>query len=225
MASGHDVIAKPASLARGIVISNSPSSNVDAVDAWLSSPDGERPLPMREEVVGILGHGAVGKRIAELCRALGMKSILVSGRKGAAATTEEENGRTGFEEVIRTASVLFLCVPRTPETMGLLSTGEFEAMQPHALVVNVSRGGVVDEKALAEALKSGKIAGAATDVFEKEPAGPENSVLLGEDTEGLNLVTTPHVAWASRETTQNYQDTVIANLKAFLEQKPQNVVS
>ncbi|KAK3385645.1 glycerate dehydrogenase [Podospora didyma] len=259
MASGHDIVHKPSCHSRGIIVSNSPGCNVDAVaehsvglyfslrrripftqrllrsgawtangyvmDATLNSPDGMRPLPMRDEVVGILGNGAVGRRIGELCAALGMKSVLVTGRKGAPASSAPEEGRTAFGEVLRTASVLFICVPRTPETMGLLSTGEFAAMQPHAVIVNVSRGGIVDEAALVEALKGGRISGAATDVFQTEPAGPENSVLLGKDTEELNLVATPHVAWASRETTQNYQDTVVANVRGFLLQKPQNVVS
>ncbi|KAK3377359.1 glycerate dehydrogenase [Lasiosphaeria ovina] len=264
MASGHDVVDLAACRGRGVVVSNSPGSNVDAVaehsiglyfsvrrsivhthaltraGQWprrggilasaMYSPGGRLPLPMRDEVVGILGYGFVGKRIAELCRALGMKRVLVAGRKGGAAVGSPprvDNGvcRASFGDVVRTATVLFLCLPRVPETMGLIAEAELSAMRPQAVIVNVSRGGIVDEHALVAALKMGKIAGAATDVFLAEPAGPENSVLLAEDTAGLNLVVTPHVAWVSQATTQNYQDTLVGNLKAFLNGQPQNVVS
>jgi glycerate dehydrogenase len=77
-------------------------------------------------------------------------------------------------------------------------------MSQHAVLINVSRGGVVDEEALVKALRENKIAGAATDVFFKEPAGPENSPLLAEGTEDLNLVVTPHLAWLSQRTAKGY---------------------
>lgn len=100
-------------------------------------------------------------------------------------------------------------------------------MQPQAVLVNVSRGGLVDEEALVSALESGHIAGAATDVFVKEPVskGDSDSLLLGPRVQDLNLVTTPHTAWMSEETNANYLKMLKANAVAFVARKSANVVS
>ncbi|KAJ0117903.1 glycerate dehydrogenase [Diaporthe amygdali] len=104
-----------------------------------------------------------------------------------------------FDQVIRTASVLTLCLPRISDTINYISSAELEAMQSHAVLVNVSRGGIVEEGALVKALENGNIAGAATDVFKKEPVSDGDSPLLGDRVQDLNLVTTPHTAWVSEE--------------------------
>ncbi|KAK8044731.1 hypothetical protein PG993_004755 [Apiospora rasikravindrae] len=143
----------------------------------LNGPDGKPPRTSAHEIVGIVGYGAVGKKAARLFKALGMR-VLVSARKGdaaaAAAVQEagEEDGRAPFDTVLRTASVLVLCLPRLPSTENLIGAAELEAMPCHAVLVNVARGGIVDERALIEALRSRSIAGAATDVYAREPAGP-----------------------------------------------------
>ncbi|KAH9903941.1 glycerate dehydrogenase [Xylariomycetidae sp. FL2044] len=194
---------------------------------WVNGPDGRPPRTCRDEVLGIVGYGAVGKKIEALARALGMKT-LISGRKGVSAAAaaaakpeeekeEEKSGRTDFDTLIRTCSVVVLSVPRTAETLNLLSHAEFDAMPRHAVLVNVSRGGVVDEAALVAALRAGRIAGAATDVFAREPANPGNSPLLAADTAGLNLVTTPHVAWCAEDTNASYGRALKENLKGWLE--------
>jgi glycerate dehydrogenase len=144
---------------------------------------------------------------------LGMK-IIVAGRKGASGPAPE--GRVSFDEAMRTATVVVLCCPLSPETTGLISSPEFGLMREDAVVVNVARGGVVDEAALLAALKDGKIAGAGVDVFAKEPASPETSPLLGDDTHGLNLVTTPHTAWLGGGTVENYQRVLQENVDGFL---------
>lgn len=165
---------------------------------------GQPPLTCQEEVVGILGYGAVGKRIATIARAVGMK-VLISGRKNDAnGTSPPGNGnsngdgneqRVPFEHIIKTCTVIFIAVPLTDSTRHLISTPELEKMPQQSILVNVSRGGVVDEEALVAALKENRIAGAAMDVFREEPAGPENSPLLAEGTKDLNLLVTPHLAW------------------------------
>ena len=99
--------------------------------------------------------------------------VVISGRKGAPA----KEGRPSFDEIIRTSTVIMLCLPRTAETIDYVSTPEFEAMQRHAVLVNVSRGGVVNEEAMIGALEEDQIAGAATDVFVEEPASPETRCL------------------------------------------------
>ncbi|PYH99696.1 glycerate dehydrogenase [Aspergillus ellipticus CBS 707.79] len=240
VAAGTDCVDLDACRKRGIVVSNCPAVNTEAVSEhalglyfsarrrilrmhtltragdWprkktlmfdCLNHDGTPPMTCEEEVAGIIGNGAVGKRIASLARGLGMK-VIVAERKqpGDPSTLSHPSGdqeRLPFETVLRQSTVLFLAVPLAPNTRNLLSTAEFDIMSPHAVLVNVSRGGVVDEEALVKALKANQITGAATDVFEKEPAGPENSPLLAEGTEDLNLVLTPHLAWATQRTLIN----------------------
>ncbi|KAF9773882.1 hypothetical protein IL306_008211 [Fusarium sp. DS 682] len=205
----------------------------------LYGPEGKAPKTCGDEIMGILGYGGVGEftgsssvvmltpvshakgqKVASMGKALGMK-VLLSGRKGSS----EGRGRTSFDEVIRTASVLILCLPRTPDTIGYISTPEFKAMQRHAVLINISRGGIVDEEALVKALEVGNIAGAATDVFVKEPASEECSPLLGARVENLNLLTTPHTAWVAEETNENYLRTLQTNIEAFIGGKPINCVA
>lgn len=154
--------------------------------------------------------------------------VLVAGRKDSHATNSinDEQGvdRTSYHTVMEQATVLFVAVPLTASTRNLISNKEFEKMSRQTLLVNVSRGGVVDEEALVKALSKGYIAGAATDVFYEEPAGPENSPLLRDDTKDMNIIVTPHMAWLG-EITWKIQLQV---LKQIVEQwaagKPLNVV-
>ncbi|KAI0406094.1 D-isomer-specific 2-hydroxyacid dehydrogenase family protein [Xylaria palmicola] len=244
IASGTDTVDLAACRARGIVVGNTPHCNVSAVTehvlalyfatrrsilptnslarsggwaakktqlAIMNGPDGKPPRTCSDETVGIIGYGAIGKNVESTARLLGMKT-LIAGRKGASAP----DGRVPFETVIRESSVLVVCLPRSPETLNLISGAEFDRMRPWGLLINVSRGGIVDEAALVSALKEGKIAGAGTDVFSREPAEPADNVLLAPDTADLNLVTTPHVAWYAEETMENYRQTCRANVAAFV---------
>ncbi|KAK8052762.1 D-isomer specific 2-hydroxyacid dehydrogenase [Apiospora saccharicola] len=181
----------------------------------LNGPDGKPPRTSAHEVVGIVGYGAVGKKVAKLFKALGMR-VLVSGRKGETATAtatatandkEGQEARTPFDTVIRTASVLVLCLPRLPSTESLVGAAELEAMPAHAVLVNVARGGIVDERAL--------------------PAGPGTGspLIPGDDSlRDLNLVTTPHVAWCAEDTNRNYNDMTVENIGSWLEGRPTNTV-
>ncbi|KAI1351398.1 D-isomer-specific 2-hydroxyacid dehydrogenase family protein [Xylaria sp. FL0043] len=244
IASGTDAVDLAACRARGIVVGNTPHCNVTTVTEhvlalyfntrrsimlthsltrageWASKgsqqrtmngPDGKPPRTCRDEVLGIIGYGAIGRNIERTAKTLGMKT-LVAGRKGALA----QEGRALFETVIQESTVLVIVLPRSPETLNLISDTEFHMMRPDSVLINVSRGGIVDEKALVAALKEGRIAGAATDVYSQEPAEPANNVLLAADTAGLNLVLTPHVAWYSEETFDNYSRTCRANVAGFV---------
>ncbi|PLB55188.1 hypothetical protein P170DRAFT_461111 [Aspergillus steynii IBT 23096] len=171
----------------------------------LRSKDGHAPVLCGRETLGVIGYGALGQRIAKVGAALGMK-VLIAERKGE--VERPRAGRTPFDQVLRQSTVVILCLPRTPETEGLISREELEGMHPQALLINVARGGIVDESALLEALRQGWISGAATDVFAREPAGRGDSPLLGVEAEGLNLVLTPHLAWLSEDTLVNLQDAV-----------------
>lgn len=151
---------------------------------------------------------------------LGMK-VLVSDRKTGATGAA---GRTPFEEVLRQATLIVCCIPRTPETADIISKPEFQKMRSNAILVNVSRGGIVNEDALLTALKERQIYGAGLDVWAAEPSGAVNTALLREDTEGLNLVATPHTAWYAEKTFKNYQGFLKENVYAWCQGKPMRVV-
>lgn len=172
----------------------------------------------RDETVAILGYGGVGKRVATLLRALGMK-VVIARRKGAEGTPKGDIDRVPFLEALRVASVVVLSCPLTDDTRNLLSTAEFAAMQQSdCIVINVARGGVVDEDALLVALQTGQIGGAGVDVFAVEPAGPATSPLLTPEiaASGLNLVVTPHTAWLAAQTKANQHRMLLENLHGFI---------
>ena len=164
--------------------------------------------------MGIIGYGAIGKSIARRAKALDMKVI--------AYDTFPQEGLVDFDTVIREADVITLHAPLTPDTRHMIGAAELKKMKSSAVLINTARGGLVDEAALATALKTGEIAGAGFDVLTEEP--PRNgNVLL--DPSIPNLIITPHVAWASREAMQILADQLIDNIDAFVAGTPQNVVS
>jgi len=162
-----------------------------------------------------------GKQLEKLTKALGME-VLIADRKNG-SSLDSSAARTPFAEVLKRSTVLILCLPRTPDSLNLISTAELKAMSPQTVVVNVSRGGIVDENAMLEALKDGTISGYATDVLATEPAeGPKDSVLLSEDTRSLNLTISPHVAWNGKRTGQNMQKILKDTTESYIIGKPQN---
>ncbi|PNP48457.1 hypothetical protein TGAMA5MH_00495 [Trichoderma gamsii] len=204
------------------------------------SRDQGLPLSCQEEVVGIIGYGAIGQRIAQQCRGLGM-TVLIASRKAAALNateptsigTEVSNGRTPFTEVLRRSSVIVLCLPRNPETINMISDDEFRIMSRKTVVVNVTRGGIVDEHALLRALRGGLIDGCATDVFLKEPSGAGDHWQDGDspilnlseaEADEVNLLVTPHVAWCAITTIDNYLQTFKQNVENWCAGKLTNVV-
>ena len=165
--------------------------------------------------LGIIGGGDLGSGVARLATAFGMK-VIFADRKGAARPRE---GRVSFDTVLREADVLSVHCPLNEETRGLIGAGELARMKRDAVVINTARGGIVDEPALAEALREGRIAGAAVDVLSSEPPRDGN-VLLAP---GIpNLIVTPHMAWASAQAMQALADQVIDNLEAFFAGRPRN---
>lgn len=194
---------------------------------------GAPPRTCAQETAGVVGYGAVGKHIARLCRALGMKVVISQRKEAGVAEQALTNGcrqwsaggdgpaRAPFADVLAQATVLFLALPLTPQSAGLLSAPELARMRPDALVVNVSRGGIVDEAAVVSALSSGALFGYGTDVFAREPAGgADDSPLLdaaAAGAGGLNLTLTGHLAWFSGTTMSNQVRRVKENLRAFLD--------
>lgn len=158
--------------------------------------------------LGLFGRGTLGRGVERLALAFGMR-VLVAERKGAASVRE---GRTPFAEVLRRSDVVSLHVPLGAETRRLIGRAELALMKPSAILINCARGGVIDEGALAEALREGRIAGAGVDVLSREPP-PDDNPLLAPDL--TNLIVTPHVAWASREAQQALADRLVENIEAF----------
>jgi glycerate dehydrogenase len=130
-------------------------------------------------------------------------------------------GLVDFETILTESDVITLHVPLTPETKNMIGAQELKRMKPTAILINTARGGLVDEEALAQALKDSTIAGAGFDVLTKEPP-KDGNVLL--DLQLPNLIVTPHVAWASVEAMQILADQLIDNIEAFVSGSPQNVV-
>ncbi|HKG15464.1 MAG TPA: D-2-hydroxyacid dehydrogenase [Pyrinomonadaceae bacterium] len=158
---------------------------------------------------GLVGHGTLGRGVERLSRAFGMK-VLIAEHKGS---THVREGRTPFAEVLARADVVSLHVPLNEETRGMMGREEFGLMKRSAVLINCARGGVVDERALAEALRGGRIAGAGVDVLSAEPPREDNPLLAADVP---NLILTPHVAWAGREAQQALADQLIDNVEAFV---------
>ncbi|HVF87328.1 MAG TPA: NAD(P)-dependent oxidoreductase, partial [Pyrinomonadaceae bacterium] len=159
--------------------------------------------------LGIIGYGTLGRAVEKLARAFGMK-ILIAERKGATTTRD---GRTPFIEALRASDIVTLHTPLNSETRNLIGAEELAMMSRGALLINCARGGVVDEAALAQALRGKRIAGAGVDVLSREPPRGDggSNPLLSADLP--NLVLTPHVAWASREAMQTLADQLISNIE------------
>ncbi|HMF57468.1 MAG TPA: D-2-hydroxyacid dehydrogenase [Pyrinomonadaceae bacterium] len=171
-----------------------------------------------QSTLGIIGYGALGQAVERLARAVGMR-VLVAERKHAQTIRE---GRADFEEILRSCDVVTLHCPLTAETRNLIGAIELEMMQPHAILINTARGGLVDESALAHSLLAGKIGGAAFDVLTTEPPREGNPLL---DLQLPNFILTPHVAWASQEAQRILADQLVDNLEAFVTGRPQMVVT
>mgnify|MGYP001327319374 CR=1 FL=1 len=172
--------------------------------------------------LGVVGSGAIGSAVARIGAGFGMQ-VLQAERRGAAAVRP---GHVAFDEVLERADVLSLHLPLTPQTHHLIGAAELARMKPGAVLINTARGPLVDESALAAALRAGRIGGAGLDVLAEEPPRPGSSPLLADDLrDNPRLLVTPHVAWASRAAQTKLVTELIANLEAFVAGRARNVVS
>ena len=177
--------------------------------------------PIRDlagSTLGVIGGGALGRAVAKLGEAFGMR-VLFSAYKG---TTGMGPLYTPFEEVLRTSDVITLHSPLLPSTRDMIAAPEFALMERRPLLINTARGGLVDEAALADALRSGRIAGAGFDVVTTEPPPPDHPLMRLLDLP--NFILTPHVAWASEEAIQSLADQLVDNIEAFWAGAPRNSV-
>jgi glycerate dehydrogenase len=166
--------------------------------------------------LGIIGCGELGKAVAAMGSAFGMQ-VLLAERRGKPV----RHDRTPFSDVLSRADIISIHCPLNADTQNLIGAAELRRMKQDAFLINTARGGIVNEKDLADALQSGEIGGAALDVLADEPPGTGNLLL---SLSLPNLIITPHIAWASSTSRQRLVDEIAANIQAFLDGKPRNVV-
>lgn len=241
LATGYNIIDVDAALERGVVVTNVPAYGTVSVaqhvfalilefahrvghhsetvrqGRWSKSADWcywDYPLiELNGLTLGIVGFGRIGQEVAKIARGFGMHVIAYS--RSATAGTE----KVSLEELLRRSDIVSLHCPLTPETEGLINAARIGLMKPSALLVNTGRGPLIVDSDLAEALNSGRLAGAALDVLSAEPP-PATNPLIG----AKNCIITPHIAWATRAARSRLMDTVVGNLDAFQKGAPRNVV-
>jgi glycerate dehydrogenase len=188
--------------------------------AWVTSVDFSFTLAPLTELdgltLGVVGFGAIGRRVAEIARALGMQIV-------AAGKPREADppwlSRQPLDDLFRSVDVVTLHCPLDEATRGLVNAERLASMQPHALLINTGRGPLVNEADLVHALERGQIAGAALDVLSREPPLPDNPLLSAP-----RCIITPHHAWATLSARRRAMQTTAENVRGILAGKPQNVV-
>lgn len=178
--------------------------------------------PIRDlagSTLGIIGAGTLGQAVGDIGRALGMTVMYAAhkGRKDMGALY------TPFETVLAQSDVISLHCPLNEQTHHLLGAAEFAAMARKPLLINTARGGLIDDQALAHALRSGQISGAGLDVAVPEPPPHDHPLMALLDLP--NFILTPHVAWASREAVQAVAEQLVDNVEAFVAGRPRNVLA
>lgn len=166
--------------------------------------------------LAIVGYGALGKRLALLGQAFGMQ-VLIADHKGTAPRA----GRVAFDQALARADVLCIACPIAADTRNLIDTAELARMKPTATLINTARGGIVNEQALAEALREGRIGGAGIDSLAEEPPRDGNPLL---DLQLPNLIVTPHMAFASDSTLARLVEQLLSTVESFVAGQPENVV-
>lgn len=245
LATGYNVVDVNTAKELGITVTNIPSYGTQAVaqftfglilelchhigkhnsavknGEWSTSPDfcfWKTPLvELSGKTIGLIGFGSIGQATAKIAEAFGMKVIVYTRtiKQGF-----DSVNFVSFEELLAQSDIVSLHCPLTDETKGIMNKASLREMKRSAFLINTSRGPLINENDLQEALNAKIIAGAAVDVVSKEPIEPSNPLLKVE-----NCIITPHIAWASKEARQRLLNTSVENLKAFLEGKPQNTVS
>ncbi|MDX2022022.1 MAG: D-2-hydroxyacid dehydrogenase [Deltaproteobacteria bacterium] len=191
--------------------------------AWASSPDFcffLRPLPeWSGKTIMIVGLGAIGQAVATVAEALGMR-VLAAAVPGA----PEKSGRVPLLENLRHADVVSLHCPLTPATDRLVNKAFLNAMKPGALLLNTSRGGLVDEAALLDALDEGHLGGVGLDVLGTEPPAPDHPLLNSHAPWAPRVLVTPHLGWGTEEARARLRQEVVLNLEAFTKGERRNRV-
>lgn len=246
LATGYNVVDVDAARHRSIPVSNVPTYGTESVaqmvfahllnltqnvghhartvneGRWNKCPDfcyWDTPLvELYGLTMGIVGFGRIGQATARLAQAFGMKVIAydITSPSGKHEGCE----MVKLEDIFRNADVISLHCPLTPDTANLINKQRLALMKPTAFLINTSRGPLVDEQALADALNGEKLAGAGLDVLSIEPATKHNPLLAAK-----NIYITPHIAWATQAARKRLLQVAVDNIASFLAGKPQNVVN
>jgi glycerate dehydrogenase len=246
-ATGFNAVDVAAARRRGIPVSNVPEYGTQTVaqftwalilelchhvgrhaesvraGEWASRPDFcywlTPQIELADKRLGLIGYGRIAQRVGAIGQAFGMH-LLASGRAGSQPPKSSFIEWMPAETVFAAADVVSLHCPLTPETERMVNRRLLETMRREALLVNTSRGGLVDERDLSDALRDGAIAGAAVDVVSEEPIRPDNPLLTAP-----NCLITPHMAWTSLAARQRLMRSTVGNVAAFLAGKAINVVN
>lgn len=247
LATGYNIVDVEAAREKGIPVSNIPTygtaavaqfaialllelchhigSHSDAVKAgeWTGNPDWcfwNSPLiELAGKTMGIIGFGRIGQDTAKIAQALGMKVLAYDTYRNPDLESETCHF-ADLDTLLGESDVISLHCPLLPSTEGIINRENIGKMKDGVMIINDSRGPLIVETDLRDALNSGKVAGAALDVVSTEPIRMDNPLL-----EAKNVILTPHIAWAPRESRQRLMDIAAANLKAFQNGEPQNVVN
>ena len=245
LATGTNVVDLAAARARNILVTNVPAYGTNSVaqttlallleltqhagwhsetvrvGCWSRSPDWcywDKPLiELDGLIMGVVGFGRIGQAVGQLAAAFGMR-VLASNPHPRPAPFPVQF--VGLEPLLRGSDVVSLHCPLTPATRHVINAERLSWMKPTAFLLNTSRGLLVDEAALAQALNEGRIAGAGLDVLSSEPPPVKNPLIQAK-----NTVITPHLAWATRAARSRLMNIAVENVRAFLQGKPQNVVN
>lgn len=247
LATGYNIVDISTAKELGVVVTNIPSYGTNAVaqmtialllemcqhvgthntavhqGAWNQSKDWcfwHYPLiELTGKTMGIIGLGRIGQATAKIAQALGMNIAAYSSTKYP--ELESNTLRfTSLDELLSISDVISLHCPLSANTTGIINKVSIAKMKDGVLLINTSRGPLIVEADLADALNLGKVAGAAVDVVSNEPIHADNPLLTAK-----NCIITPHISWAPKETRQRLLDIAIANLKAFLSGNPINVIN
>lgn len=246
LATGYNVVDCVCAKERGIPVTNVPAYGTAAVGQfaigllleichhigahsdsvhrgdWAASPDfcyWNYPLiELDGKTMGIIGFGRIGQTTGRIAKAMGMRIL-------AAGSRPTEEGRSiaeyvELDELLASSDVICLHCPLFPETAGIINRDSIAKMKNGVILINNSRGQLIAEQDLYEALESGKIAAAGLDVLSTEPVKADNILLKAK-----NCIITPHISWASIECRQRIMDCAVGNLEAFLKGNPINVVN
>lgn len=247
LATGYNIVDIEAAREKGIPVSNIPTygtasvaqfaialllelchrigdhSNAVKEGQWSNSRDwcfwNYPQVELAGKTMGIIGLGRIGQAVAKIALALGMKVLAYDGFRKT--EWESESCRyVDLDTLLANSDVISLHCPLFPSTQGIINKETIAKMKNGVMIINNSRGALIVEEDLRDALNSGKIAGAALDVVSTEPVRMDNPLLEAE-----NVILTPHIAWAPKESRQRLMDAAVDNLRAFLNKKPQNIVN
>jgi glycerate dehydrogenase len=246
LATGYNVVDLEAAGERAITVTNVPAYSTDSVaqmvfahlltvtnrtehytiqnrrGRWTDCPDysywDTELMELAGKTFGIVGLGNIGRRVAAIAQAFGMKVVAYTSKR--AEDLPQGIGKRTMDELLSESDVVSLHCPLTPDTHHLVNSRTLQMMKSSAILINTGRGPLVDDGAVAEALNSNRLRAYCADVLSEEPPKADNPLLRCE-----HAFITPHIAWATKEARTRLIDVAISNLKAFVDGQPQNVVN